>query len=86
MTHTKRSMPKLLLATVLSSMLSACGQPVTLRAVSDFCLLDEHLRFTVADAPGSNDPGNTLDTDETVKSIIKHNETLDKVCAGSVQN
>ena len=78
-------MPKLLPAVALSFMLSACGQPETLKTVSDFCLIDQRIAFSVADMPEMNDPKNMLDTDETVKAIIKHNQTHDMVCAGSVQ-
>lgn len=61
-------------------MTSACGQRETLRTVSDFCLNDREVKFSVAAAPGQDDPGNALDTDETVKDLIEHNAVYSRLC------
>jgi hypothetical protein len=67
-------------AAVLLTM-SACGQPETLRTVSDFCLNDREVRYSVAPAPGVDDAGNQFDTDETVRGLIEHNAVLRRLCA-----
>lgn len=61
-------------------MTSACGQRETLRTVSDFCLNDREVRYSVAPAPGVDDAGNKFDTDETVRDLIEHNAVLRRLC------
>jgi hypothetical protein len=61
-------------------MTSACGQREILRTVSDFCLNDREVKYAVAAAPGQDDPGNQLDTDETVKDLIEHNAVHRRLC------
>lgn len=60
--------------------LSACGQPETVRSVSDFCLLSKRVTVSVAPAPSVNDPGNTFDTDETVNQVLEANNVFDRLC------
>lgn len=62
------------------AMTSACGQPETPRTVSDFCLNDREVKFSVAPGAG-DDAGNQYDTDETVKDLIEHNAVLRRLCA-----
>jgi hypothetical protein len=38
------------------------------------------VKFSVAPASGVDDPGNQLDTDETVKDLIEHNAVLRRLC------
>lgn len=64
-------------------MTSACGQRETLRTVSDLCLNDREVKYSVAATPGEDDPGNQFDTDETVKDLIEHNAVLRRLCSGS---
>lgn len=61
-------------------MTSACGPRETLRTVSDFCLNDREVRYSVAPAPGVDDAGNQFDTDETVRDLIEHNAVLRRLC------
>ena len=64
-------------------MTSACGQRETPRTVSDLCLNDREVKYSVAATPGQDDPGNALDTDETVKDLIEHNAVLRRLCANT---
>lgn len=64
-------------------MTSACAQRETLRTVSDFCLNDREVKFSVAAAPGQDDPGNAFDTDQTVADLIEHNAVLRRLCEAS---
>jgi hypothetical protein len=48
--------------------------------VSDFCLNDREVRYSVAAAPGVDDAGNKFDTDETVRDLIEHNAVLRRLC------
>lgn len=61
-------------------MTSACGQHETLRTVSDLCLNDREVKYSVAATPGQDDLGNQYDTDETVKDLIEHNAVLRRLC------
>lgn len=61
-------------------MTSACGQRETLRTVSDFCLNDREVKYSVAAEPGQDDPGNQFDSDETVKDLIEHNAVWRRLC------
>lgn len=61
-------------------MTSACARHETPRTVSDFCLNDREVKFSVAATPGQDDPGNQFDTDETVKDLIEHNAVLRRLC------
>ena len=76
----KRALRCATIATALL-MTSACGQRETLRTVSDFCLNDREVRYSVAPAPGADDAGNKFDTDETVRDLIEHNAVLRRLCA-----
>jgi hypothetical protein len=38
------------------------------------------VKFSVAGIPAADDPGNQLDTDETVKDLIEHNAVLRRLC------
>lgn len=78
-----KSSKKLLLAAVLSFTVSACGVPAPPRTVSDICLIDQRLSVAPAATNGVDDPGNKLDTDETVVGVLKHNAKLDEVCQTS---
>ena len=69
------------MAALTLSMLSACGQPVRPNSASDFCLNDRRISVSVAGAAGVDDPGNTFDTDATVREVLAHNEVHDRVCA-----
>ena len=62
-------------------MTSACGPRETPRTVSDFCLNDRPVKFSIAPDPGKDDPGNQFDTEETVKDLIEHNAVHSRLCA-----
>jgi hypothetical protein len=51
--------------------------------VSDFCLNDREVKYSVAAEPVQDDPGNQLDTDETVKDLIEHNAVWRRLCVRS---
>lgn len=38
------------------------------------------VRFNPAPAPGVDDPGNTFDTDETVRDLIEQNAAWRAIC------
>lgn len=63
------------------AMTSACCQQETLRTVSDFCLNDREVKFSVAPTSGTDDPGNQYDTEETVADLIEHNAVRRRLCA-----
>lgn len=74
-----RTSSRLALLAISCATISACGQPETLRSVSDFCLNDRRLTTSV---PGEaeDDPGNQWDTFDTVLQIFAHNEVHDRLC------
>lgn len=77
---------RVLLSTMLVpalAMTSACGQRETLRTVSDFCLNDREVKYSVAPSNGVDDPGNQYDTDETINDLIEHNAVLRRLCSAS---
>lgn len=71
---------------VLLAMSSACARPVTPKSVSDLCLNDR--RISVAPAPdaGQDDPGNALDSEQTVGEVLEHNAVVDRLCPVSGGN
>lgn len=70
-------LPILLVALV---MMSACSPRETPRTVSDFCLIAQPIKFSVAPAAGVDDPGNQYDTDETVAGLTEANGVWRRLC------
>jgi hypothetical protein len=71
-----------LLTSVLAlAMTSACSPHATPRTVSDLCLNDREVKFSVAPSSGVDDPGNKFDTEETVADLLAHNAVLRRLCA-----
>lgn len=63
-------------------LLTACGDQEPLRTVSDGCLLFKPLSYANA-KPGqerADDPGNKVDTPETVAAIDEHDAVFERVC------
>lgn len=76
-------MPHALKFTILASLLaliSACARPEPLRTVSDFCLNDRRISIEPAPAAGTDDPGNSFDSDPTVNEALEHNAVYDSLC------
>ena len=61
-------------------MTSACARPEIVRTVSDFCLNDREVKFSVAPAPKADDPLNQYDSDDTVRDLIEHNAVRRRLC------
>lgn len=70
-----------MMAVALLSMTSACGQPERPRTASDFCLNDRRISAEPNPVPGSDDPGNLFDTDQTLAEILEHNAVHDRLCS-----
>jgi len=51
------------------------------RRNSSWCQGDRPIGYASADRPGQHDPGNELDSDETVRAIQEHNARLRAACA-----
>ena len=71
----------------LAAMLTACEttggkEPASAsaRPNSSWCQGDSELGYAAADSAGQDDPGNQMDTDETVKEIQAHNARLRAAC------
>lgn len=66
---------------MLPVMLNACAHPApALPPAGDFCPNSHRITVAPAPAPGVNDPGNQLDTDETVTQVLEHNAVVDRLC------
>jgi hypothetical protein len=65
---------------VLLVMISACGQPVRPRTVSDFCQASQRITAEPAPAIGADDPSNRFDTDDTLFQVLEHNAVVDRLC------
>lgn len=66
---------------VMLSITSACAPTAAPpRSVSDFCLNDQPITVNVASAPGQHDPGNHLDSEETVGQVFAHNAVREQLC------
>lgn len=50
------------------------------RDLSSWCQGDRPLQYAQADEEGQDDPGNQLDTEETVAAIQAHNVRLEAAC------
>lgn len=61
-------------------MMSACSPRETPKTVSDFCLNDRSVPFSVADVAHGDDPGNKFDTEATINDLIEHNRVYRKLC------
>lgn len=64
-------------------MTSACGQAERPKTVSDFCPNSRIITVAVAPAPGVDDPGNRLDSDETAGQVLEHNAVRRRLCPES---
>lgn len=76
MQHVKR----FAILAVLLAMSSACVRPVTPKSVSDLCLNDRRISVAPAAAAGQDDPGNALDSEQTVAEVLEHNAVVDRLC------
>jgi len=65
---------------VALAMTSACSQRETPKTVSDYCLNDEIVDFSIAPKEGADDPGNRFDTKETVNTLLSHNAIHRRLC------
>ena len=53
------------------------------RSRSSWCQGDREISYAAADYAGQDDPGNQMDTDETVKEIQAHNARYRAACGSN---
>ena len=81
MRYGSKSSVRLIAALAVLSMLSACAHNEERpKLASDFCLNDRPLSVNVAPGPGVDDPGNELDSDQTVLAVFSHNAVFHSLC------
>ena len=77
MRHAKR----LGILAALCVMSIACGPRETaVRSANDFCLNDRRISIAPAAEPMGDDPGNALDSEQTVGEVLEHNAVHDRLC------
>lgn len=79
----------LMVSAALLGTLSACktagdaklaSDTTPTRANSSWCQGDSLIQYAPADRAGQDDPGNRLDSDETVTAVQEHNARLRAAC------
>ncbi len=75
----RRALQSATLALLLATS-SACARLAPPRTASDLCLTAQRISAEPAPSVGADDPGNHYDTDETFRSILEHNEVIDRLC------
>ena len=76
----KKPIMLLLMLPMLTAGQCAGNTTETVRTVSDYCLISKPITYSEIHGTQKEDVANKYDTPETVKQVIDHDLTFEKVC------